>query len=241
MASWITIKHLLLCQDAKSLHRRNREGDVLGHLTGKIDILWAQQCITTAVKMSTSRLRLVNASWIHSSFPLAIIKCHSFLPHTDCSCSPRTCKLHYKILIRRYPSLTSGMTPLSAHSTGGNFQTQISKSSHSHTSSSSCQGHSTHMPCRVIQSNLSFSYAPAAPNEITYNNSRSRHNQRIMTSEGGHPNDESAFTSEGATTLTTSCSPKLIPRRLLRYGHCPHGHRPGKLPSVPGTSRQCSL
>jgi hypothetical protein len=35
---------------------------------GQTDIPWAQQCITTTVKMSTSRPRQVNASWTHSSF-----------------------------------------------------------------------------------------------------------------------------------------------------------------------------
>jgi hypothetical protein len=43
---------------------------------------------------------------------------------------------------------------------------------------------------------------PAAPNEITENNSRSRHNQRAITSEGGHTNDEQSVTSEGAHALT---------------------------------------
>jgi hypothetical protein len=33
-----------------------------------MDILWAQQCITTGVKMSTSLLRLANALWTHSIF-----------------------------------------------------------------------------------------------------------------------------------------------------------------------------
>jgi hypothetical protein len=120
------------------------------------------------------------------------------------------------------------------------FQTQISKSSQSHTPSSSCQGHSAHMPRRIIQSNRCFSHAPAAPNEITDNNSRSIDNQRAITSEGGHTNDEPAFTSEDAKALTKSRSPQLIPRRILRHGHCPHGNRPGKSPLVPGTSIQCS-
>jgi hypothetical protein len=70
MASWIATKQLLRRQDAKSLHTRNLENDALGHPAGNMDILWAQQCITTAVKMSTSRLRLVNASWtLSNSFP----------------------------------------------------------------------------------------------------------------------------------------------------------------------------
>jgi hypothetical protein len=95
------------------------------------------------------------------------------------------------------------------------------------------------MPRQIIQSNLSFYNAPAAPNGITYSNSRSRHNQRPITTEGGHINDESVLTSEDAKALTKSCSPQLVPIRLLRHGHCPHGHRPGKSPLVPGTSSQC--
>jgi hypothetical protein len=63
-----------------------------------------------------------------------------------------------------------------------------------------------------IQSNLSFSHSPAAPNEITNNNSHSRHNQRAITSEGGHTNDECAFASEGANTLNKSFPLKLVPR-----------------------------
>jgi hypothetical protein len=111
MASWITTKYIFLRQDAKSLHTRNRESDVHGHPTGNTNILWSQKCITTAVKMSTSRPRLANTSWIHSSFFLTIIRCHSCLPLTDCSWRPATCQMHYRTLIRRYHSLTSGMTP----------------------------------------------------------------------------------------------------------------------------------
>jgi hypothetical protein len=33
--------------------------------TGNIDILWAHQCITTAVKKFTTLLRLANTSWTH--------------------------------------------------------------------------------------------------------------------------------------------------------------------------------
>jgi hypothetical protein len=92
------------------------------------------------------------------------------------------------------------------------FQKQVTKSSHSRTSSCTCQGHSTHMPRRNIQSTLSFSYAPVAPNEITNNKSLSRHNQNAITSEGGHTNDKSAITSEGAKALTKSFSPQLVTR-----------------------------
>jgi hypothetical protein len=58
------------------------------------------------------------------------------------------------------------------------------------------------MPRRIIQSNLTFSHAPAASNEITDNNSRSSQKKRAITSEGGHINVESAFTSKGANALT---------------------------------------
>jgi hypothetical protein len=83
MASWIKTKQLFLLQGAKSLHMRNQESDALGHPTGNMDTLWAQQCITTGVKMSISLLRLANASWKHVSFPLTTIRCHICLPLTD--------------------------------------------------------------------------------------------------------------------------------------------------------------
>jgi hypothetical protein len=65
------------------------------------------------------------------------------------------------------------------------------------------------MPRRIIESNLSFSHAPAAPNEITNKNLQSGHNKRAITSEVGHTNYESVFTSEGATALTKSFSRSL--------------------------------
>jgi hypothetical protein len=46
--------------------------------------------------------------------------------------------------------------------------------------------HSTPMPCRMIQSNISLSHAPTATNEITDKNSHTRHHQLAITSEGGH-------------------------------------------------------
>jgi hypothetical protein len=111
MVSWITTKQLLLRQDAKPLHTRNHESDALGIPTGSMDTRWVPQCTITDVKMYTSRPRPVNASWILSnSFP-TIIKCHSYRPPTDCSWLPNTRRMLYKILIRKYHSLASGMTP----------------------------------------------------------------------------------------------------------------------------------
>jgi hypothetical protein len=146
---------------------------------------------------------------------------------TQLSCTDRF-QMHCNTRIRRYRSLTSEMTPSLRSQHWRKFSNSNRKSSHSHNSSSSCQGHSTNKPHRIIQSNIEFCRAPAASNEITDNNSRSRHNQHAITSEGGHTNVESAFTPEGAKTLTKSCSPQLVSGRPLRHGHCPHGHRPWK-------------
>jgi hypothetical protein len=111
MASWITTKQLLLRQDAKSLHTRNQESDALRHPTCNMDIRWDPPCIITGVKMYTSRPRPVNASWILSnSFPI-IIKFHSYRPPTDCSWLPKTCRMLCRILIQKYHSLESEMTP----------------------------------------------------------------------------------------------------------------------------------
>jgi hypothetical protein len=109
MASWITTKQLLLLQGANPLDTINPESAALGHPPANMDILWDQQCTTTGVKMSTSWTRLVNASWTPLSFSLTIIRCHSCLLPTDCSWQPTTCHMHYKTLIQRYHSLTSGM------------------------------------------------------------------------------------------------------------------------------------
>jgi hypothetical protein len=68
------------------------------------------------------------------------------------------------------------------------------------------------MPHRIIQSNLDFSRAPATSNKITDNNSHLSQNKRAITSQGGHTNVESAFTSKGANTLTKYCPPKLVSR-----------------------------
>jgi hypothetical protein len=96
----------------------------------------------------------------------------------------------------------------------------------SHPSSCASHGQTTHMPFRIIQPNLSFSLAPPASNNITEKNSHTRRQQRAITSEGGHTKDAPPITSEGSHSLTESRSPQPVPKRLLRNGHCPHGHRP---------------
>jgi hypothetical protein len=58
-----------------------------------------QQCITTSVKISTSRPLLANASRTHSSFSLTIIRCHSYPPQTHYSWRSMTCQTHYNTRI----------------------------------------------------------------------------------------------------------------------------------------------
>jgi hypothetical protein len=81
--------------------------------------------------------------------------------------------------------------------------------------------------CLAESSNpiLASPMPPAASNDITDNNSHTRRHQRAITSEGGHTKDAQPITSEGAHSLTEYCSPQPVPTRLLRNGHCPHGHR----------------
>jgi hypothetical protein len=67
----------------KIIAHEKPENYALGHPTANMDNPWAQQCITNDVKMYTSLIRLVNASWTHSSSSHTIIKCHSCLQLTD--------------------------------------------------------------------------------------------------------------------------------------------------------------
>jgi hypothetical protein len=141
MASWITTRHLLHRQDAKSLHMRNQEKDKLGHPTENMDIPWAQQCITTAVKTSTSRPRLVNASWTHSSPPP-----HNFtmpqLSSTDRlimaanNMSNALKNPHPEVPFSHIGDDTIPALTMLAEI----FKKQISKSSNSRTSNCTCQG-----------------------------------------------------------------------------------------------------
>jgi hypothetical protein len=96
------------------------------------------------------------------------------------------------------------------------------------------------MPRRIVPSNVSFSHASSAPNEMTDNNLRSRHIQSAITSEGGHASNAYFATSEGAHAHGKSLSPQLVPIRLLWHGHCPHGHRPRESPLVPVAPSQHS-
>jgi hypothetical protein len=51
-------KKLLLCQDAISLHIKNRHNDELGHVMDNMATHWSMLCITTYVKMFTFPQRL---------------------------------------------------------------------------------------------------------------------------------------------------------------------------------------
>jgi hypothetical protein len=64
----------------------------------------------------------------------------------------------------------------------------------------------TQRTCPAESSDPILAYPMPPPRQTRSHNSRSRQNQRAITSDGD-TNVESAFTSEGAKTLTKSCSP----------------------------------
>jgi hypothetical protein len=68
----------------------------------------------------------------------------------------------------------------------------------------------------LAKSSSPISASPMPPTRQTRSQKKT-HDRDItntITSEGGHTNDESAFTFEGAKALTKSCSPQLFPRQL---------------------------
>jgi hypothetical protein len=69
----------------------------------------------------------------------------------------------------------------------------------------------------IIQSHVSLSHAPTTTNEITDNNSHTRHDQHAITSEGGHASNATPVTSEGAYLISKTISTQLVPTRLLRH------------------------
>jgi hypothetical protein len=77
--------------------------------------------------------------------------------------------------------------------------------------------------------------AKAAENKIPANLSH----PSAITSKGGHTNDGSAYTSEGANALTKSFTPEFVPRRLFQHGNCQQGHCLGESPLVSATFRKC--
>jgi hypothetical protein len=85
-------------------------------------------------------------------------------------------------------------------------------------------------PCLAESSNSLL--ASTMTNEITDSNSHTRHNQRAITSEGGHTQNARHITYTGLLSLSHNLSPQLVPTRLLRHGHCTHGHLPGLPPLV---------
>jgi hypothetical protein len=109
----------------------------------------------------------------------------------------------YQILIRRYHSLESEMTPSRHLLSWLQFSNSNYDKLHPHAPSCASEGHSTPMPFRIIQSNRSLSPAPKATSDITNNNSHARHHQR-------------ASTSEGVTPRTLGTSPPRVPSRSLR-------------------------
>jgi hypothetical protein len=93
-------------------------------------------------------------------------------------------------------------------------------------SSSACQGRPSPRPRSLFNPNLELARTHQAANEITYDNSRPRHPQCAITTEGGHTQDTTSLTSEGAHWLPDTLTPQPVSRRLLRNGRRPRGHRP---------------
>jgi hypothetical protein len=71
------------------------------------------------------------------------------------------------------------------------------------------------MPKPHSNPNPELAHAQQEANEITDNNSHSRHPQCAITSEGGHTSDTTSFTSEGPTG-----SRRLSPRNLSQDDFC---------------------
>jgi hypothetical protein len=92
----------------------------------------------------------------------------------------------------------------------GDFQTQITTSSIPRDSSFASQSRSTPKPHSLVNQNLELAYAQHAANEITYNNSHSRHPQWAITSEGGHTYDTTSCTSEGAHWLPATLASQSV-------------------------------
>jgi hypothetical protein len=98
------------------------------------------------------------------------------------------------------------------HGFSSNFQTQITTSSVPHNPSFVCQSRSTLKPHSLINPNFELADAQQAANEITDDNSDSRHPQCAITSEGGHTSDTPPITSEGAHWLPETLTPQHVSR-----------------------------
>jgi hypothetical protein len=68
-------------------------------------------------------------------------------------------------------------------------------------SSFPCQSRSTPKHHSLINPNLELAHAQQTANEITDDNSHSKHPQYVITTEGGHTSDTTSLTSEGAHWL----------------------------------------
>jgi hypothetical protein len=65
-------------------------------------------------------------------------------------------------------------------------------------------------PRSPTQPNLELANAHQAENEITDNNSHSRHPQCAITSEGGHTSDTTSINSEGAHWFPATLAPQPV-------------------------------
>jgi hypothetical protein len=79
-------------------------------------------------------------------------------------------------------------------------------------SSWACQRRPTFNPHSLIKPNLELAHAQQAANEITDDNSHSKHPQCAITSEGGHTSDTTSITYEGAHWLPAPLGPQPVSR-----------------------------
>jgi hypothetical protein len=69
----------------------------------------------------------------------------------------------------------------------------------------------TPKPHSLVNPNLELATAQQPENEITDNNTHSRHPQGAFTSEGGHTSDTTSFISDGAHWLPATLASQPVP------------------------------
>jgi hypothetical protein len=228
MASWITTKQLLLRQDAKSLHMRNQESDALGHPTGSMDIFGpemhhypcqnvyilatASECIVDTLELfphnyqmpqllSTDRLLMAAKDMTD-----ALQNPHPEVPFTrvgdDTISALAELATIFKLKLRQTPSPTLPAAPPTVKQC-----TCLAESSNPILASPMPSSRQTRSQKTVHTQDITK--APLLP--------------RVVTPRTLNPSPPRVPTRSQRLP-----PPQPVPKRLLRNGHCPHGHRPRK-------------
>jgi hypothetical protein len=137
----------------------------------------------------------------------------------------------YRILIRKYHSLASGMTPSRHLLNWRQFSNSNYDPSPTHQAAPPTV---IHRPCLAESSNQILKYP--MPLSRQTRSQTTIHTQdipnaplppRVVTPRTLRPSPQRVPTRSQRLS-----PPKLVPRRLLRNGHSPHGHRPRRQPLV---------